>query len=112
MQKIPLRLAQPDMVLAKPVTRENGMTLVGAGTTLSGALLSKLESMGIETVVVEGEVLDSACGAEAYTKKMERLEHLFRACGGDPYMQRIKGVLGEYYSLKCMTDAALGAVEK
>ncbi len=41
MQKVPLSMVQPGMVLEKPVTRENGMTLIGAGTEPSeGAALA------------------------------------------------------------------------
>jgi hypothetical protein len=110
MQKIPLQLARPDMVLAKPVTRENGMVLVGAGTTLTAALISKLENMGVEQIVVEGDAqgMDGG-GAEALAKKQERLEYLFRNFVEDKYMQRVKRVVTEYYAHKCALAAAAQA---
>ena len=46
MQKIPLQLARPEMILAKPVTRENGMVLIAAGTVLTAGLISRLDNMG------------------------------------------------------------------
>lgn len=106
MQKVPLQLAAPDMILAKPVTRADGMVLVGAGTSLTAALLSRLEMMDIEFVVIEGEAVDPACAAEAMLKKQEHLDHLFRSFKDDKYMQRIKQMLMEYYTFKCMAGAA------
>lgn len=106
MQKVPLQLAAPDMVLAKPVTRADGMVLVGAGTALTASLLSRLEMMEIEFVVVEGEAVDAACAAEALLKQQEHLDHLFRSFKDDKYMQHIKRMLVEYYTFKCMAGAA------
>lgn len=107
MQKIPLQLARPDMVLAKPATRENGMVLVAAGTTLSEALISRLGNMGVEQVVVEGDALDTGGGgAEALAKKQKHLEHLFRGFAQDKYMQRVKRMIADYYAQKCILAAA------
>jgi hypothetical protein len=108
MQKIPLELAKADMVLAKAVTRENGMVLVAAGTTLTESLISKLGNMGVEEVAVQGDALGmgDGCGAEALAKRQERLEHLFRNFKEDQYMQRIKGLVSDYYTRKCALAAA------
>lgn len=106
MQKIPLQLAQADMVLAKPVTRENGMVLIAAGTALTASLISRLDTMGIEQIVVEGELDTDGCGAEALARKEERLEHLFRNFKDDKYMQQVKGVVRDYYTHKCLLAAA------
>ena len=111
MQKIPLELARPDMVLAKPVTRENGMVLVAAGTRLTDALISKLGNMGVEEVAVQGDSLGmgDGCGAEALEKKRERLEYLFRNFKEDAYMQRMKSLISDYYARKCALAAAKAA---
>jgi hypothetical protein len=108
MQKIPLELAKADMVLAKAVTRENGMVLVAAGTKLTESLISKLGNMGVEEVAVQGDGLGvgDGYGAEALAKRQERLEHLFRNFKEDRYMQRIKGLVSDYYSRKCAQAAA------
>ncbi len=111
MQKIPLDLARPDMVLAKPVTRENGMVLVAAGTTLTDSLISKLGNMGVEEIAVQedGLAMGDGCGAEALEKRMERLDHLFRNHGDNPHMQKIKGLVAEYYKRRCALAAARAA---
>jgi hypothetical protein len=111
MQKIPLDLARSDMVLAKPVTRENGMVLVAAGTKLTDSLISKLGNMGVEEVAVQDEGLGmgEGCGAEALEKRMERLEHLFRNHGDNAHMQKVKGLVAEYYKRRCALAAARAA---
>lgn len=110
MQKLPLELVQAGMVLAKPATRENGMVLVPAGTALTGALISRLQSMGVEQLVVEGDALDmGGSGAEALARKEERLEHLFRNFKNDRYMQQVKAIVRDYYTHKCLQAAAQAA---
>ena len=111
MQKIPLQLARPEMVLGKPVTRENGIVLVAAGTTLTANLISKLDTMGVEEVVVQGDAMEmgEGCGAEALAKKQERLDHLFRNFKDDKYMQKVKKMVQDYYTRKCALAAAQAA---
>ena len=111
MQKIPLQLARPDMVLAKPVSRDNGMVLVAAGTKLTESLISKLGNMGVEEVAVQGDTLGmgDGCGAEALARKQERLDHLFRNFKEDKYMQSVKGLIAGYYARKCALAAAQAA---
>lgn len=109
MQKIPLQLARADMVLSKPVTRENGMVLVAAGTVLTEGLISKLDAMGVELIVVEGESLEmgGACSEEVLARKRERLDLLFRNFKDNTYMQRIKHVVSQYYVRQCALAAAV-----
>lgn len=108
MQKIPLQLAAPDMVLAKPVTRENGMVLIAAGSVLTASLIGRLENMGVEQVVVEGNPVDTGdgVGSEAAAKKLERLDHLFRNYTTDAYMQKVKRIVREYHTQKAAMAAA------
>lgn len=108
MQKIPIQRAAPDMVLAKPATRENGMVLVAAGTTLTAQLLSRLENMGVEQLVVEGAPLDAggSDGRELAAQKLERLDYLFRNFKDDKYMQKVKNAVGEYFIAKAAMIAA------
>jgi len=114
MQKIPLQLAKPDMVLAKPVTRENGMVLVAAGTVLTAGLIAKLDNMGVDLLVVEGEALEmgGACNEEVLAKKRERLDHLFRNFGNDKYMGQVKQMIAEYYVRQCALAAAAQAARE
>lgn len=106
MQKIPIEAAQPDMILAKAVTRENGVVLIAAGTTLTSSLLYRLENMGIEQIVVEGSPLDAMGNAEELAQKRERLDYLFRHFTDDKYMQQAKKIIDDYYVQRGMAQAA------
>jgi len=115
MQKIPLSLAQPDMVLEKPITRENGMILVGQGTALTDALIERLTNMEIQFIVVEGHPLDlDGQGAgTSFGKRRERVTHLFRNMGDDPFMGKMKLFLDDYFVRKgAMAQAAAAAAEE
>jgi len=114
MQKIPLQLARPEMILAKPVTRENGMVLIAAGTVLTEGLISRLDNMGVELLVVEGETLEmgGGCNEEVLAKKRERLEYLFRNFADDRYMQQVKQLVSDYYARQCALAAAAQATKE
>jgi hypothetical protein len=107
MQKIPLPLAEPDMVLEKPVTRDNGMVLVGQGTVLTEVLIERLRNMEIPSIVVQGHLLDLDGGGAgtSFGRRSQRLDHLFRHAGSDPFMQDVKAFLADYFTRK-------GAVER
>ncbi|NCC24613.1 MAG: hypothetical protein EOM25_05335 [Deltaproteobacteria bacterium] len=98
MQKIPLPLARPGMVLEKPITRENGMVLVGEGTTLTDGLITRLENMDIKYVVVEGHPLadEGGTGGTA-SAQIKRLDHLFRKFEIDPWMMEVKAAIKSHW---------------
>ncbi len=108
MQKVPLPMAQPGMVLEKPVTRANGMTLIGAGTELTESLIQRLENMGIESVIVRGSPLAATDGKGPYDEKIERLDYLFRQYEADPWMKKVKAALVGYYQNKAMLESGTG----
>ncbi len=108
MQKVPLSMVQPGMVLEKPVTRENGMTLIGAGTELTESLIQRLENMNIESVIVQGNPLASADGKSAYDAKIERLDYLFRQYEDDSWMKKVKAALVGHYQNKAALESGTG----
>lgn len=108
MQKIPIDLAAPGMKLAKPVTRENGMTIMAEGMELTDSLISRLQSMQIERITVQGHPVEMG-GAGAGTKwaeRNERLDHLFRKHVNDKWMMRVKERMGQYFQLKAAAQEA------
>ncbi len=111
MQKIPLNLAKPGMILDKPLLRDNGLVLVAEGTELSDTLLGRLLTMGIETIVVKGNPvdLDGAGGGSSFCQRAERMDHLFRKYQADPFMMKLKERLTEYFKLKAAAEAAAQA---
>ncbi|HDQ41103.1 MAG TPA: hypothetical protein ENN39_08780 [Desulfonatronum sp.] len=101
MQRIPLNLAKPGMALAKPILRDNGLVLVAENTELSESLLERLARMEIETITVQGNPVDLGDGGEGvHAQRLGRLEHLFRRHGQDPWMQKVRGHLQQYFQLK------------
>ncbi|MEF2144406.1 MAG: hypothetical protein V3573_03085 [Desulfovibrionaceae bacterium] len=112
MQKIPLNLAKPGMVLARAVSRDNGITIVAEGVELSESLLKRLEGMGIERVVVKGSpVTMDGGGSTAFDERLARLDHLFRAQEKDQWMRKVKAFLRNYFKLKAAAQAAAQTVE-
>jgi hypothetical protein len=100
MQKILLSQGRPGMVLAKPVTRDNGMVLVAQGTELSEGMLRRLEGMGVQQVVVEGNPVPEGEGGAGLQEKLQRLDSMFRKHSQDTWMMQVKAFLQEYYRLR------------
>lgn len=112
MQKIPLKLAKPGMVLARSVTRENGITVVAEGLELTESLIQRLDGMKIERIVIKGNPLRlDGGGTTAYDQRLERLDHLFRAYEKDQWMRKVKAFLANYFRLKAAAQAAVEAAE-
>jgi hypothetical protein len=109
MQKIPLNLARPGMVLAKPVARADGIAVAAAGSELSESLLSRFDAMGIGHLVVEGEpvALDGPAGSSSFDKRLERLDYLFRRFPDDKWMGQIRRLLDHYFRMKAAASAAV-----
>ncbi|BDV01706.1 hypothetical protein TDMWS_17910 [Thermodesulfomicrobium sp. WS] len=106
MRKIALDAAEEGMVLAKPVTRDNGMVLVAAGTAVTAALLDRLRRMGIDRIVVEGDEPGAASVDAA--SRLARLDHLFRGFGDNAFMMKIKAMIARRITSKAQAAAAQG----
>jgi hypothetical protein len=77
----------PDMVLARPVTNANGLPIVAGGTILNAALIERLQELGLPSVYVEGDALDS--GGKTLDELEAELDHRFRHVAHDPIQQLI-----------------------
>ena len=108
MQKSPIRLGREGMAREKPFKRDNGMVLVGEGTKLTSALISRLENMGISSIVVKGEPVDmeGVGSSTTYAKRIERLDHLFRLHENDEWMQEVKEFIRGYYQARAAAEAS------
>ena len=108
MQKIPINLAAPGMKLAKPVTKEGGMTIMAEGMELTQSLITRLEAMKIDRITVQGHPVDMG-GAGAGTRwgeRLERLDVLFRKHQNDKWMMRVKERLAQYFQIKAAAQEA------
>lgn len=97
MQYIPIEKATVIMTLAKPVTREGGMVLAGAGLKLTEAMLERLKSSGVTHITVEG---NPVAGIEEdgldLAALRDRLDHLFRKYKQNPLMWVLRNMIAQY----------------
>lgn len=79
MQKIPLNLAAPEMVLARDIFKNDsptGMPICGKGTVLSGGLINRLQQMGVQSLYVEGHPVQQE-GDRGLTEQLADLDRRF-----------------------------------
>lgn len=93
MQKIPTGKAQKGMVLAKPITRENGVVLMGEGTELNELLIEKLQDLDIKTILVKGRPLDFGEGEITLEQFETELEERFSTVASDKLCIQIKEIV-------------------
>lgn len=108
MQKIPIDLARPGMKLAKPVAKDNGITVMAEDMELTQALIDRLQSMKIDRIVVHGHPVDmgGALGGTKFSERLERLPHLFRGHSNDKWMMMVLNRLQTYFRIKAAAQAA------
>lgn len=111
MQKIPLNLAKPGMVLGKPVARENGVVIMADGTELTDSLIFRLENMKIDRIVVKGNPVDMGNASAGAAERIKQLDYLFRMHGQDLWMCKVKGFLKRYFAFKASSEMAAAANE-
>lgn len=107
MQKIPLELAKAGMMIEKPVLRSDGLVLIPQGAELTDALIERLQNMDIPSVFVKGQPLssDGTSGPSISQKRLERLDHLFRA-HSDEWMLSVKKFFRNYYMTRAAMETA------
>ncbi len=69
MQKVPIELVKPGMVLARPITNDAGMALCAEGTELSENIIERLMQMNVSHVTLKGHPVDF--GGETKTKEQK-----------------------------------------
>jgi hypothetical protein len=84
---VPVEKLEPGMVLAKPLIR-GSMVLLGEGTVLTGAWISRIADMDVEHVSIEGPSVQAISMEEA----LARLNLRFRNVEDRPYMKQIKAI--------------------
>jgi hypothetical protein len=114
MQRIPVKLARPGMVLAKPLLRDNGMVLLAEGTELSDSAVARLAGMGVDSIVVQGHPVDleGLAGGTSHAARAARMDHLFRRHGDDPWMMQLKKVFKGYFTMKAAAQAEAERAER
>ena len=93
MQRILLEKAREEMKLAKAVVNDNGITLVREGTQLTGTLIERLASLGIQNIIVKGHPLETDGETEKPLSVLEKeMEDRFRPTQSNPLMRELKEI--------------------
>lgn len=90
MQRVPIDLVKPGMILAKPILNDKGMALCAEGTELSAAIIERLIKMNISHVTLKGNPIDLGIEIKTKEQKIQELHARFEKIKGDPLMDRIK----------------------
>jgi hypothetical protein len=80
------------MKLAKSVQNETGMTMFGEGTVLTEQFISRLQSMNIPSLYVEG----TAAPSRSMEEELLFLDERFKKIGEEPHMAIIKKIMKEH----------------
>jgi len=92
MQKIPLLLAEPDMVLARDIFRDgnaNGPPICGRGVTLTDALIERLKTVEGHPVRMDGD--------RSPEEILLALDKRFKKFENDPLTNKLKQIYRVHY---------------
>ena len=92
MQKVPIELVKPGMVLARPITNETGMALCAEGTELSDTIIERLKRMNVSHVTLKGHPVDLG-DTKTKEQKIEELKMRFSRVQDDPLMQKLQSAI-------------------
>jgi len=88
MQKVPLELVLPGMILARTITNDTGMVLCGEGTELTDVIIERLKRMNVSHVTLKGHPVDLG-DTKSTEQKLADLRDRFVRVQGDPLMDRL-----------------------
>lgn len=94
MQKIPIALAKPGMILGQDIKSSEdpaAMTVCGKGVALKESLIERLQEMGVQTLTVEGHPVKME-GESSVEEMIAALDQRFTRVAGDPLMMSIKEI--------------------
>ncbi len=92
MQKIPIALAKPGMILGQDIKSSEdpaAMTICGKGVPLTESLIERLRDKDIQTLTVEGHPVKLE-GESSIEEMIGALDKRFSRVGDDPLMMKIK----------------------
>lgn len=94
MQKIPIDKAVSGMVLGKPLSRKDGVVLMGEGTVLTEQLIDRLKDMDIAKVFVKGRPL-TVEGEESKTleQRLHEVDNRFSLVEEDRLSCQIRDII-------------------
>ena len=116
MPNIPITMAQPGMVLAKPVLRpKSSLAVAGEGVTLTQEYIDRFKSSGITVLSVRGPV-PGVEEALDFKKLLENIDAQFSRYNDDKFMSGMRLLAKKYFQRKVEEqqafEAALAAAEE
>lgn len=90
MQKVPIDLAKPGMVLAKTVFNDKGMALCAEGTELSANVIDRLMKMHVSSLTLKGHPVDLGIETKTGEQRVKELSARFSMVQGDSIMDMLK----------------------
>lgn len=107
MQRITLTQAKPGMILAEPASGEQGTTVCGIGTELTGTLISRLENFGVTRLTVEGHPVQKKGDDKTLPELLGELDTRFSHVEDQPLTMELKAAFREQIHER-MTEMAVG----
>ncbi len=102
MKRLSILEAKAGNVVARPVVAGSGVVLVRPGTPLTGELLGRLQSLGIDTLCVEGASPD----AKPLDEILQALEQRFAGHEQNALMMELKAVVAARLTRGAAEDCA------
>lgn len=90
MQKIPIHLAEPGMVLARPIISETGMQLCGEETVLTESIIERLKKMQITVITLKGSPVDAGVKQASNAECVQELNARFSKVKNDQLMEKLR----------------------
>lgn len=90
MQRVPIHLVKPGMILARPVINEKGMPLCAEGTELNATIIDRLKKMGIDMLTLKGHPVDLGRDEKTSEEKVREMMARFGRVTGEPVMDKLK----------------------
>jgi hypothetical protein len=112
MQKVPINLASPGMILAKPIMNDKGMPLCAEGTSLTETLIDRLRAMNITVLTVKGHPLGGESAAKTPEEKIQEIEERFLPVKGDPLMDKVRDAIVTAVRQEAAENQAMEEKEK
>ena len=95
-KKISIKQAEPGMILAQEIVRDDGVLLCQKGAELSDTLLKMLERLNFETVQIEvGSTETPEERAERLAGDEAEITYRFSRVESDPVLAELKRILIE-----------------
>jgi hypothetical protein len=94
------------MVLAEPVLRSDGLTLVGSGIELTESIIARVSASGAGMVVVEGNPLGGDDAGGDLQALAADLGRMFRRHTANAFMMTLHNMLAEYVARRIAEQRA------